>query len=376
MSTTTGPVGVGIVGAGMISDYYLDNLTRFPDLRVLAIGDLNEEVAAEKAAKYNVPVSGSPAAVLAHPEVEIVINLTIPAAHVPVALDALAAGKHVWIEKPIGIDRESARTLLEAADRAGLRVGVAPDTVLNPGIQTARRVINDGTIGRPLTARTMMRWTGPDLVHPNPSFLFAPGGGPLLDMGPYYATTLVSVFGRASSVYAVGSRAKQTRRVQVGPNAGQEFPVQVPTHVDALISFANGASAQVTFSNDSPLFEQGTVEINGETGMLIAPDPNMSDGDSRVARHPSEWAQPLEPSWEEHPAQGTVTGRGFGALDMARSIRENRPHVASGELALHVLDILLSIEESAASGAPVAITSTVDEVPLVDLDRDPFSATL
>ncbi len=375
-SARRGPVGVGIIGTGMISNAYLDNLTRFPDVRVVVLGDLNEALAAEKAASYGVPFSGSPASVLANDDVEIVINLTIPAAHVPVALDAIAAGKHVWIEKPIGIDRQEAKALLEAADAAGLRVGVAPDTVLNPGIQTALRHLASGIIGTPLTARTMMRYSGPDLFHPNPEFLFARGGGPLLDMGPYYVTTLVSAFGPVRKVYATGSTAKEARTVKLGPNAGQSFPVEVLTHVDALVTFESGASAQLTFSNDSPLAETGTVEIIGPGGMLIAPDPNHADGGTRVARHPQEYSETLEPSWEEYPDEGTVTGRGYGTLDMARGIREGLPHVATGELALHVLDIMLAIEESAAAGEVVVVESTLERVPLVDHQRDPFAATL
>ncbi|PPG27640.1 Gfo/Idh/MocA family protein [Pseudoclavibacter sp. RFBB5] len=371
-----GPVGIGIIGTGMISDAYLVNLVRFPDVRVVALGDLNEALAAEKAQTYGVPFSGSPASVLANEEVEIVINLTIPAVHVPVALDAIAAGKHVWIEKPIGINREEAKALLVAADAAGLRVGVAPDTVLNPGIQTALRHLAAGAIGTPLTARTMMRYSGPDLFHPNPAFLFAQGGGPLLDMGPYYVTTLVSAFGPVRKVYATGSTAKETRTVKLGPLTGQSFPVSVLTHVDALVTFESGASAQLTFSNDSPLAEMGTVEIIGAGGMLLTPDPNHADGGTRVARHPQEYAEVLEPTWEDYPEEGTVTGRGYGALDMARGIREGLPHVATGDLALHVLDIMLAIEESAAAGEVVVIESTVDPVPLVDHTRDPFAATL
>lgn len=374
-SAKTGPVGIGIIGTGMISNAYLDNLTRFPDVRVVALGDLNEALAAEKAETYGVPFSGSPASVLANDDVEIVINLTIPAAHVPVALDAIAAGKHVWIEKPIGINREEAKALLAAADAAGLRVGVAPDTVLNPGIQTALRRLAAGVIGTPISARTMMRYSGPDLFHPNPAFLFARGGGPLLDMGPYYVTTLVSAFGPVSKVYATGSTAKETRTVKIGPNAGQSFPVDVLTHVDALVTFESGASAQLTFSNDSPLAEMGTVEIIGEGGMLLTPDPNHADGE-----HESRGIRRRMRRSSSRPGRTTPRRARSRAAATARSTwraaSARAPHVATGELALHVLDIMLAIEESAAAGEVVAIASTVEPVPLVDYERDPFEATL
>jgi predicted dehydrogenase len=376
MSAKSGPVGVGFIGTGMISDQYLKNLVRMPDIKVVALGDLNEQSARAKADAYGVPEAGSSQSVLDNADVEIVINLTIPAAHVPVSLQAIAAGKHVWLEKPIGIDREEAGELLAAADKAGLLVGVAPDTVLNPGIQTALRTFRSGVVGKAYSARTMMRWTGPDIFHPNPDFFFAKGGGPLLDMGPYYLTTLVDFFGPVKRVVAIGSRAKETRTVKEGPRAGESFPVVVHTHVDALISFDGGVAAQCTFSNDSPVRETGIIELFGETGMLVAPDPNMADGSTRIARHPTSMATMTEPSWETVEPDGPVVGRGMGVLDMARVIRGGGQHIATGELALHVLDVLLSIEESADSGQVVEIASTVGEIPLVDTDRDPFAATL
>ena len=265
---------------------------------------------------------------------------------------------------------------MAAADKAGLLVGVAPDTVLNPGIQTALRTYQRGAVGKAFSARTMMRWTGPDLFHPNPDFLFAKGGGPLLDMGPYYLTTLVDFFGPVKQVVAIGSKAKDVRTVKAGPRTGETFSVDVHTHVDALITFAGGVSALSTFSNDSPVGETGIVEIIGETGMLVVPDPNMADGSTRIARHPTEMASRMTPGWETVEAAGTVVGRGMGVLDMARAIRGGGKHIATGELGLHILDVLLSIEESAQSGSIVTIASTVGDIPLVDPDRDPFAATL
>ena len=216
----SGPVGVGFIGTGMISDTYLDNLTSFPDVRVVILGDLDERRAQAQAEKYGVPEWGSSRDVLTHPDVEIVVNLTIPAVHAEVAAQAIAAGKHVWSEKPISIDRPSGLALLEQAEAAGLLVGVAPDTVLGPGVQSARRAIAHGDIGVPLSAQTVMQYAGPDTFHPNPEFLFAKGAGPLFDMGPYYLTTLVHVFGSLTTVAAVGSRGRATRTVRVGERAG------------------------------------------------------------------------------------------------------------------------------------------------------------
>ncbi|GAB3602773.1 Gfo/Idh/MocA family protein [Microbacterium aureliae] len=372
----TGPVGVGFIGAGMISDTYLANLTSFPDVRVVIVGDLDTARAAAQAAAHGVPESGSPEDVLAHPEVELVVNLTIPAAHVPVSSAALAAGKHVWSEKPIGIDRAAARGLLEQAEAAGLRVGIAPDTVLGPGLQTARRAIARGDIGQPLSAQTSMQYIGPDVFHPNPAFLFARGGGPLLDMGPYYVTALVHLFGAVDAVAAVGAQGRATRTIQVGDRAGEGFPVEVPTLVQTIARFEKGAVSQSVFSFDSPLTRMGVVEITGTEGTLLVPDPNTFGGQVRITRGPIVDSPTREPLWHDVPPVGVEAGRGLGVLDMARAIRGGGRHIATGELGYHVLDTLTAIEESVVAGAFVTVESTVADVPLVPDDRDPFAATL
>ncbi|MBW1639698.1 MULTISPECIES: Gfo/Idh/MocA family protein [Microbacterium] len=373
---SAGPVGVGFIGTGMISDTYLENLTSFPDIRVVILGDIDTARAAAQAAKHGVAESGTPEQVLAHPDVEIVVNLTIPAAHVPVSLAAIAAGKHVWSEKPIGIDRDAARELLAAADAAGLRVGIAPDTVLGPGLQTARRAIARGDIGTPLSAQTAMQYIGPDVFHPNPDFLFARGAGPVIDMGPYYVTALVNVLGPVASVAAVGLRGREVRTVQVGDRAGAEFPVEVPTLVQAIARFEQGATSQSVFSFDSPLGRTGLVEITGTEGTMVIPDPNTFGGEVRITPVPTLAGMRSEPEWRTVPRVGVEAGRGLGVLDMARAIRGGLPHIATGELGYHVFDTLMAIEESVGSGRFVDVESTVGEIPLVPEDRDPFEATL
>lgn len=370
--TGAGPVGVGVIGAGMISDTYLENLGSFPDVRVVAIGDLDTARAAAQAARHQVPHAGAPEDVLVHPEVEIVVNLTIPAAHAAVSAAAIAAGKHVWSEKPIGIDRESARALLAAADAAGLRVGVAPDTILGPGLQTARHAVLRGDIGVPLSAHTTMQYIGPDTFHPNPEFLFARGAGPLFDMGPYYVSALVSIFGPVDRVMALGSQSRATREVQVGERAGSVFPVEVPTHVQALTRFEGGAAADSVFSFDAVLARSGVIEINGTEGALIVPDPNTFAGEVRVGRSLGG----TQPSWETVEPVGVEAGRGLGVLDMARAIRADAAHIATGRLGYHVLDTLVAIDESVQTGAAVEVASSVEALPLVPADRDPRQATL
>ena len=205
------PVGVGVIGAGVISDTYLENLTGFPDLRVLFVADLVPERAAEQAAKHGIPGSGTVNELLDRPDIEIVVNLTVPAAHVEVGLAALDAGKHVWAEKPLAMDRESARKLLDRAKERGLRVASAPDTVLGAGLQTARRAIDEGRIGEPRSALALFQTPGPESWHPAPEFLFEAGGGPLLDMGPYYLTELVQLLGPVRRVTGAGERVRETR---------------------------------------------------------------------------------------------------------------------------------------------------------------------
>lgn len=217
----TGPVGIGLIGAGMISDTYLTNLTSFPDVRVLIVGDINPVRAEAQAKAHHVERWGTPEDVLAHPDVELIVNLTIPAAHIEVATAAIDAGKHVWTEKPLGIDRESAQTFLDEAARAGLLVGVAPDTAYGPGLQTARRVIERGDIGTPLSAQTVIQYPGPQMFHPNPEFLFATGAGPLFDIGPYYLTALVHLLGPFASVAAVGSISPRSEPAQ---RPGEDHP--------------------------------------------------------------------------------------------------------------------------------------------------------
>jgi predicted dehydrogenase len=317
--------------------------------------------------------------VLGDPDIDIVVNLTIPAVHVEVSEAIIAAGKHVWTEKPIGVDRESSLGLLEKADAAGLRVGVAPDTVLGPGIQTAKRAIARGDIGRPLFAQTSFQWQGPEIFHPSPAFLYARGGGPLLDMGPYYVSALVHVFGPVAAVAALGLRGSESRVVQVGPLAGEEFPVEIPSTVSVLMQFEEGGQAQSLYSTDSPLLRHGVVEISGTEGTIVIPDPNTFGGAISITRPLTEAVVPPAPRVQQVidvPQEGVLTGRGVGLLDMARSIRAGRPHVATGRFGYHVLDTLLSIEESALARQFVPVASTLDEVGSLPADFDPFAATL
>ena len=369
MSRPSGPVGVGIIGAGVISKTYADNLNSFPDVNLVAIGDLYADLAQQKAQEYGIPTGGGVDAVLGNPDVEIVVNLTIPAVHAEVAGQAIAAGKHVWNEKPLALARKSGQELLEAAENAGLRVGCAPDTFLGSGLQAVSKVIKRGDIGDPLTALILLQSPGPESWHPNPAFLFQEGAGPLFDIGPYYFTALVQQFGPVARVAALGGKSKPVRVIGSGPKAGEEFDVTVPTHVSALVQFESGQSAQCMFSFDSAM-PRTLLEINGTKATMVVPDPNTFAGDVQI-RLPGreEEIRTVESTTE-------LSSRGTGVLDMARALRAGVPHRAQGALAFHVLDIMVSISEAVESGAWTDVESTVEVAPTLPEDWDPKAATL
>ncbi len=362
-------VGVGVIGAGVISDAYIKSMQSFPDLAVVAIGDLRPEAAKEKAEQYGIETHGGPDVVLNHPDVEIVVNLTIPIAHVEVALAAVAAGKHVWSEKPFSLDQESGLKLLSTAQDAGLRLGCAPDTILGPGLQESRRIIERGEIGQPLTALTLMQSPGPESWHPNPAFLFQEGAGPLWDIGPYYLTTLVQLFGPVAAVAGLGSKSREKRTIGSGPLAGTDFDVTVPTHVSTIARFESGQSSQSIFSFDSPLSRGGFVEITGSDATLAIPDPNGFDGEIKIRRRGAD-------EWETIAETKAAAQRGTGVLEMARAIRGDRPHRATGALAFHIVDVMASITESIDTGGFVDVTSTVEVAAILPDDWDVQAATL
>ncbi|WP_022882838.1 Gfo/Idh/MocA family protein [Gryllotalpicola ginsengisoli] len=362
-----GRVGVGVIGAGNISTQYLTNLTAFPDVEVRFVADLDLDRAEFQAQAFGVRGFGTVDELLADPEIEIVVNLTIPKVHAEVALRALEAGKHVWTEKPIALDRESGRRLLEEARARGLRVAGAPDTFLGAGIQTARRLVESGAIGAPMTALTLMQQPGPESWHPNPDFLFQEGGGPLFDVGPYYVTALIQLFGPVKRVAAVASRSKTVRTIGSGPRAGETFEVTVPTHVTTVFEFEGGQTSQSIFSFDSKI-KRTLFEVTGVDGALEANDPNMFVGD--LVLHTDA------PEPEVIPTEGEKAARGTGVVELARAIRAGVPERASGEQAFHALDIMVSTIEAADRGEWVPVESTFTPTPPLPEDWSPAVATL
>ncbi|SHL38815.1 Gfo/Idh/MocA family protein [Actinacidiphila paucisporea] len=363
-----GPVGIALVGAGVISKQYLTALSTFPDVRVLAVADLDVERARAAADAYGVPAAGDVASVLAIPEVEIVVNLTIPAAHAEVASAALQAGKHVYGEKPLALAPADGAKILAEAQAAGLRVGSAPDTFLGAGLQSAARAVAAGVIGEPVAVTAVTQGPGPESWHPSPEFLFQYGAGPLFDIGPYYLTALVALFGPVSRVSATSRQGRAERVVGSGPKAGTSFAVEVPTHVQALLDFASGPSASATFSFDSSV-PRRMIEVVGTEGTLSLPDPNTFAGPLQVQAFGEE-------AWRDLPVTGSTAGRGMGVLDMARAIRGGTAHRASGELAQHVLELMATITESAAQHTVLPLETGAPVVPVLPEAWDPVAATL
>ncbi len=367
----TGPLVVGVIGAGKISEQYLANMTSYPDLDVRFVADLLPDLARARADAYAVPHAGTVGEALAREDLELIVNLTIPAAHAEVAGQVIAAGKHVWNEKPIATERVAATALVRQAAEAGLLIGTAPDTFLGPGLQMSRRLIEAGEIGTPLTASVAFQSPGPQRWHHNPDFFYQAGGGPLFDMGPYYLTALAQMFGPIRRAVALGSSAGPTRTIGSGPRAGESIAVSVPTSVQALYEFASGLTAQAIFSFDSALVRMGVLEISGSAGTLATPDPNYFTGDIRVV--PAEGEERLVPAGDR-PA-----GRGIGVVDMARTIRGGTAygrHRAAGDLALHVLDVMFATGESIDSGGFVEVDSDFEPVPALPDSWDPTQRTV
>ncbi|MGH3417955.1 MAG: Gfo/Idh/MocA family protein, partial [Actinocrinis sp.] len=306
-------------------------------------------------------------------------------AHARVAMDAIAAGKHVYGEKPLAADTSSARAILAAAEQAGLRVGCAPDTVLGTGIQTARASLDAGDIGRPVAATAFMTTPGHELWHPEPEFYYRPGGGPLLDMGPYYLTALVTLLGPVRRVTGMASTPQPTRRIATGPRAGEAFAVDddIATHLTGVLEHADGALSTLIMSFDVQHTQLPYIEIYGTDGSLSVPDPNSFDGTVRRAGAGAGTGADTgadtgagEDRWSDVPERGGYrdAGRGYGIADMARAIADGTEHRANGELAYHVLDVMESLTAATKSGRSIHVGSTCARPAPVPLGASPDEA--
>jgi predicted dehydrogenase len=350
---------LGVIGCGSISQVYLRNLTASPEVEVVACADVFPDRAAARAAEFKVGRACSPAEVLADPEIDLVVNLTVPGAHFEITLAALRGGKHVWSEKPLAIDREEGATLVREAAERGLLLGCAPDTILGAGLQTCRTVLDEGLIGVPVAASAFFFNRGPEHWHPDPAFLYQPGAGPLWDVGIYYLTALVSLLGPVSRVTAFGRVLFGERVIGSGPRAGETFKVGTDTYVSSILEFGSGALANLVATFGVWGADLPSLQIYGPEGVLNAPDPNTFGGPISANLHADEGG------WRDVPLAGerddrTPNRRGIGVIDMVRAVAERRPPRASGQLAYHVLDVMQSVADSTTSGRHIAVASTCE----------------
>jgi predicted dehydrogenase len=346
----TQAIRIAVVGCGNISDIYFRNLARFEGVEVVACADLDLDRARSTAERYGLARAGSLEEILRDPEVDLVLNLTTPEAHASVALAALRAGKHVYNEKPLALELSDAKRMLELAQSRGLRVGCAPDTFLGGGVQTCIQLIDQGAIGVPVAASAFMTCPGHESWHPNPAFYYQPGAGPMFDMGPYYLTTLVSLLGPVKRVTGQARISFPERTITSQPKNGEKITVNTPTHVTGLMDFEGGAQGTIITSFDVWAAKLPFIEIYGSEGSLSLPDPNTFGGPVRLLTR-------VEKVWKDVPVAQAFTenSRGLGVTDMALGIRDDREHRASGDLALHVLEIMQGFLSSSRLGRHIEI---------------------
>lgn len=351
----TQPATIGIIGCGNISTTYCKAPHLFGNLRIAACADIDLSRARAQAEKFGIPKVYSVEELLADPDIEIVLNLTVPAVHAEISLAALAAHKSVYSEKPLATTSTEGQAILRRASEHGLRVGCAPDTFLGNGLQTCIKLINDGAIGTPIAATAFMAGHGMENWHPDPFFFYQPGAGPLFDMGPYYLTALVAMMGPLHRVSGSSRITFPERTITSMPNAGKKIPVNTPTHIAGTMEFASGAIGTLIMSFDVWHHQLPRIEIYGTEGTLSAPDPNTFGGPVLLRRAGDE-------TWQDIPLTHSSTGnsRGLGLADMVSAMHEDRAHRANGAMAYHVLETMESFLLSSTEGRHITLTSTCE----------------
>lgn len=348
------PTKIGIIGCGNISGIYFKNLAKFEETEVVACADLEWDKAESAAKKY-----GSKAVsvndLLADPSISIVVNLTVPKAHYSVAMAAIESGKNVYNEKPLAVEREHGKDLVDMARLRGLMLGCAPDTFLGAAGQTCRKLIDEGAIGEPIGCNAFMLCHGHESWHPSPEFYYEQGGGPMMDMGPYYLTALISLIGPIRRISAATKTTFKTRTITSEPKKGKVIEVETPTHIVGMMEFASGAVGQITTSFDVWHSTLPPIEIYGTEGSMLVPDPNGFGGEVKIRSFKdSEWQDVL------HHFGYAENSRGLGVRDMALALNEGRACRASGELAYHVLDVMHAFLESGKENHSIDIPSRTD----------------
>ncbi len=388
------PFRVGLVGCGRISDIYLKTCANFREVDIVACASLDIEESRAKAAQHGIPKACLPDDIFADPEIDAVLNLTIPAAHAEISLKALEAGKHVYSEKPFATTTEDGEKVLALAQAKGLAVGNAPDTFLGGRWQTVRRLMDEGVIGRPTGVAAFVGTHGVERHNPNPDFYYKTGGGPLFDLGPYYLTAMVFLLGPIARVSGLSRRTFDRRQIEIGPRTGEWVDVEIDTHSLSLLEFESGVIGQMMMSFDVWDSETPRFEIYGEDGTICITDPDPVHGANLFrgevwyrTRETSRWTyQPRVKGLEDWRVAENLHGqnedvRGLGLIDLAYAVRDGRPARASGQLAQHVLEAMIGIEQSARDGKFRAIQSRCDvptplpqDFPLSEAARERLSA--
>jgi len=347
------PTRIGLIGCGNISRAYLTAMRSFPVLNIVACADIDPAAARNTEAAFG-PRAVEVEELLGDPDIEVVLNLTIPAAHTAVNTAALEAGKHAYCEKPFGLDIGEGRKVLELAAARGLRTGCAPDTFLGGGQQTVRALIDADAIGRPVAATAFMMIHGHESWHPNPGFYYEPGGGPLFDMGPYYLTTLVNMLGPVKRVAAISGRGFEQRTIASEAKHGEIIDVEVDTHVAGTLEFDDGAIATVVMSFDVWKHSNRFIEVHGTKASISVPDPNQFGGPVMISGRDRSWQEvPLSHGYTENM-------RSLGLADMCSAIQQDRPHRCSGELAFHILEVMSAFQRSSDEGRHIDVSSRVE----------------
>lgn len=358
---------VGIIGCGGISEHYLMfGRDCFSDyFKITALGDIDVEKARVKAERFGIEKYGLPDVVYDDPNVDLIINLTVPNAHEEVNIKALESGKHVYSEKPLATSREGIKRIMAVAEKCGKRVGCAPDTFMSAPMQTAKKALEEDWIGAPLGVTALCPMRGNEFWRPDCDFFYKKGAGPMLDMAPYYLNVMISLFGAVDSVYSMQKKTFEQRTIKVAPRRGEKIDVGVPTHVCSTLSFKNGVVG--TFTNSFDIWGSQTpkIEIYGEKGTMILPDPNQFVGPVLIKRlRDNEWRPMIQ--FMEYDGYG----RGIGVMDMIKSIETDKPHKATAELAYHVTDVILAMDEAAAAKQELKVASFVEKPEGCYMDQD------
>jgi predicted dehydrogenase len=352
------PLRVGFIGVGNISSQYLSNIPKLPSLELVGVSDINMERSDQVANEHNIK-SMTVEELLKSPDIDAILNITLPQTHASINMQALQHGKHVYVEKPFALSVAEALPVLDLANKKGLRVGCAPDTFLGTGVHTSKHLIHSGAIGEPLAAAAFWSAPGHERWHPNPQFYYLEGAGPLFDMGPYYLTALVFLLGPITSVIGNSTRSGRKRKVHTGPLAETSISVEVDTHISAIMTHASGVQSSIMVSFEAWGSRLPTIEVYGTEGSITVPDPNQfSEHTYLFTQTNQEWQK------IEHSAGFKNAGRGIGLADMADAINENREHRASGDLGFHILEVMESILKSSKEEKRFSIKSSVKEIPI------------